>query len=115
MDVDRIRQWIAEDPDPQTADELATLLERATGEGPEAGSARAELADRFAGPLTFGTAGLRGALGGGPNRMNRAVVIRTTAGLAGWLAGRLDGAAPRVVIGYDARHGSHQLDRKSVV
>ncbi|WP_413450828.1 phospho-sugar mutase [Georgenia phoenicis] len=106
MDVDVVRSWIAEDPDPQTANELGVLLERATAGGPEADAARAELEDRFSGPLVFGTAGLRGALGGGPNRMNRAVVIRTTAGLAAWLSEQLGGAAPRVVIGYDARHGS---------
>ncbi|MCM3662299.1 phospho-sugar mutase [Georgenia satyanarayanai] len=106
MDVDVVRSWIAEDPDPQTANELGVLLERATAGGPEAHKARAELEDRFSGPLAFGTAGLRGALGGGPNRMNRAVVIRTTAGLAAWLSEQLAGAAPRVVIGYDARHGS---------
>ncbi|MBD8063157.1 phospho-sugar mutase [Oceanitalea stevensii] len=106
MDVDVVRSWIAEDPDPQTANELGVLLERATTGGPEAPEARAELEDRFSGPLAFGTAGLRGAIGGGPNRMNRAVVIRTTAGLAAWLNEQLGGAAPRVVIGYDARHGS---------
>ncbi|PYG00241.1 phosphomannomutase [Georgenia satyanarayanai] len=106
MDVDVVRSWITQDPDPQTANELGVLLERATAGGPEAHEARAELEDRFSGPLAFGTAGLRGALGGGPNRMNRAVVIRTTAGLAAWLTEQLGGAAPRVVIGYDARHGS---------
>ena len=112
MDVEAVRRWIAEDPDPRTADELATLLERAAaGDGSASAEARAELEDRFSGPLVFGTAGLRGALGGGPNRMNRAVVIRTTAGLTGWLADRLAGAAPRVVIGYDARHGSAQFAR----
>src|SRR5690625_5069911 len=109
MDVDAVRRWIAEDPDPRTANELATLLERATAGGPDAEQARADLEDRFSGPLVFGTAGLRGAVGGGPNRMNRAVVIRTTAGLVAWLADQLAGAAPRVVIGYDARHGSAQF------
>lgn len=109
MDVEVIRRWIAEDPDPRTANEVGTLLERATEDGPDAEEARAELEDRFSGPLAFGTAGLRGAVGGGPNRMNRAVVIRTTAGLAAWLSAKLDGAAPRVVVGYDARHGSDRF------
>ncbi|TNC20857.1 phospho-sugar mutase [Georgenia sp. 311] len=109
MDVEVIRRWIAEDPDPFTANEVGTLLEEATGDGPEAQEARAELEDRFSGPLVFGTAGLRGAVAGGPNRMNRAVIIRTTAGLTAWLTEQLDGAAPRVVIGYDARHGSERF------
>ena len=63
----------------------------------------AALRDCFAGPLAFGTAGLRGQLGAGPNRMNRAVVLRTAAALAGYLA---DSGGHSVVIGYDARHNS---------
>src|SRR6202035_5567956 len=70
-------------------------------------AAAAELADRFAGRLEFGTAGLRGAVAAGPNRMNRAVVRAATAALAGWLAGRDPAAASAgVVIGCGARHGS---------
>lgn len=98
---DRVRAWIAEDPDPETRAELTALLDGLDG-GDEA--ARAELADRFAGTLEFGTAGLRGALGGGPNRMNRLVVGRAAAGLVAYLdAEGLDGP---VVIGYDARRNS---------
>src|SRR6185436_20686990 len=67
-----------------------------------------DLADRFAGMLEFGTAGLRGALGGGPNRMNRAVVTRAAAGLAAYLNERGGGS---VVIGYDARHNSDVFAR----
>ncbi|MFC4554275.1 phospho-sugar mutase [Georgenia faecalis] len=118
MDVDAVRAWIAEDPDPDTARELTELLATATAapgpdspDGDAVVSATAELEDRFSGPLAFGTAGLRGALGGGPNRMNRAVVLRTAAGLAAFLAERLDGQPARVVIGYDARHGSAQFAR----
>ncbi|MEE6287627.1 phospho-sugar mutase [Georgenia sp. MJ173] len=106
MHFEDVRTWIAQDPDPQTAAELSELLAVAGGTGAEATEAVAELTDRFRGPLEFGTAGLRGALGAGPNRMNRAVVIRTTAGLAVYLTAQLDGQAPRVVVGYDARHGS---------
>lgn len=106
MDVEVVRSWIAQDPEPRDVAELESLLEAAAGSDDAAAQARAELADRFRGPLEFGTAGLRGALGAGPNRMNRAVVIRTTAGLAAYLGEQLDGGVPRVVVGYDARHGS---------
>ncbi|WP_084039415.1 phospho-sugar mutase [Demequina sp. NBRC 110053] len=108
--VERAQAWIDDDPDPETRDELARLIA-----GYQAGSsdAGAELADRFRGSLEFGTAGLRGAIGAGPNRMNRAVVIRAAAGLARYLTDALvelgiDGPA-RVAIGYDARHGSRQF------
>ncbi|TCC03740.1 phospho-sugar mutase [Kribbella soli] len=88
--------WLSEDPDPDTRAELKALL--------DAGDTT-ELADRFSGTLEFGTAGLRGAVGAGPNRMNRVVVIRAAAGLAAYLKakGLTDGP---VLIGYDARHKS---------
>ena len=68
------------------------------------------MTDRFAGRLEFGTAGLRGAVGAGPNRMNRAVVRGTTAALAGWLL-YVDPSAAQtgVVIGCDARHRSDEF------
>jgi phosphomannomutase len=118
--------WRDADPDPRTRDELTQLLQRARATGPgQAGTAPthaapthtalaeaalAELADRFAGRLQFGTAGLRGALGAGPNRMNRVVVIRAAAGLAAYLRGRVPGT-PRVVVGFDARHNSDVFAR----
>ena len=109
---DAVRTWIADDPDPQTAAHLADLLHLADGPEPTMrAAARTELADRFAGPLEFGTAGLRGALGGGPNRMNRAVVIRAAAGLVRYLLDELSGQPPRVVIGYDARYSSDDFAR----
>ena len=98
MDADvaaRVRVWIEDDPDPVARAELRELLDR----GDEA-----ELRDRFAGRLTFGTAGLRGRLRAGPNGMNRAVVRRAAAGLAAYL-----GAGRTVAIGYDARHGSRDF------
>ncbi|MGW3123048.1 phospho-sugar mutase [Streptomyces sp. NPDC001107] len=99
--IARANAWLAEDPDPETRDELAKLI--------EAGDVT-ELTDRFSGTLQFGTAGLRGELGAGPMRMNRSVVIRAAAGLAAYLnaKGQLGGL---VVIGYDARHKSADFAR----
>ena len=93
-----VEAWLDDDPDERDRAELRALLN--SGDG-------AELADRFAGRLTFGTAGLRGAVGAGPNRMNRAVVRAATAAVAGWL---LDGGGTRdVVVGCDARHRSDEF------
>jgi len=95
-------RWLAEDPDADTTIELDLLLDRAQAGEP---GALAELASAFAGPLTFGTAGLRGALGPGPARMNRTVVVHASAGLARYLLDR--GHAGRtVLVGHDARHHS---------
>jgi phosphomannomutase len=96
--VVQAREWLADDPDAQTRAELESLLSSSDP------AAAAELADRFSGTLQFGTAGLRGALGAGPNRMNRVVVIKAAAGLARYLLAA--GAQGPVVIGYDARHNS---------
>ncbi len=94
----RVEQWIAADPDPKTREELANLL---------AAGASDRLRELFATPLTFGTAGIRGQLGPGPARVNRVVVRKIVAGLAGWLCGLgRETAAAGVVIGHDARHGS---------
>jgi len=76
---------------------------------PAARAALAELQQRFAKELAFGTSGLRGAMGGGPNRINLAVVIRAAAGLMAYLRQRLDQARPKVVIGFDARRGSKEF------
>ncbi|MEV0268914.1 phospho-sugar mutase [Hamadaea sp. NPDC050747] len=95
-----VRAWIDDDPDPADRDELSALL--------DAGNT-AELADRFAGPLTFGTAGLRGPLRAGPNGMNLAVVRQAAAGLVSWLRANDTTADEPLVIGYDARRGSKQF------
>lgn len=97
----RAKVWLAEDPDAETREELAKLI--------DAGDT-AELAERFSGTLQFGTAGLRGELGAGPMRMNRAVVIRAAAGLAAYLKANGE-AGGLVVIGYDARHKSADFAR----
>ena len=85
--------WIAQDPDDETRAELTALLDD-----------EAALAERFGTRLAFGTAGLRGELGAGPNRMNRVLVAQAAAGFAAWLLAR--GGSPSVVIGYDGRKNS---------
>ncbi|MDQ1036518.1 phosphomannomutase [Streptomyces sp. V3I8] len=99
--IARAEAWLAEDPDAETREELAKLIDAED---------TAELTARFSGTLQFGTAGLRGELGAGPMRMNRSVVIRAAAGLAAYLKakGQTDGL---VVIGYDARHKSTDFAR----
>ncbi len=105
--LNEAREWAAKDPDPQTSASLLELV-RLVEEG--APAARQELEDSFRGTLQFGTAGLRAALGPGPNRMNRVVVRRAAAGLADFLLGAVGrtspGTRPRAVVGYDARYNS---------
>jgi phosphomannomutase len=91
----RAERWLAEDPDPDTRAELAAILKADDQDA---------LRERFDGQLEFGTAGLRGPLGAGPTRMNRAVVRRAAAGIAAYLTAQRTGGP--VLIGYDARHKS---------
>jgi phosphomannomutase len=99
----KVEQWISHDVDPATKAELQALL--------TAGNLK-ELEDRFAMSLEFGTAGLRGVLGGGPNRMNRAVVLRTSAGLARYLKATVPDVVKRgVVVCRDGRKLSEEFTR----
>jgi phosphomannomutase len=102
-----IAAWTAQDPDPETRQQVADLL-AAVESGDEA--AAEELTDAFTGRLEFGTAGLRGALGPGPNRMNRVVVGQAAAGLATYLLDHGQGGG-RVIIGCDIRHNSDVFAR----
>lgn len=102
---DRARAWMAGDPDPTTREALQEVLETDPG----------RLDDLVGARLEFGTAGLRGEVGPGPNRMNRAVVIRTTRGLADHLLAAVPDAANRgVVVGFDARPDSERFARDTV-
>ncbi|WAH98333.1 phospho-sugar mutase [Arthrobacter sp. MMS18-M83] len=107
-------EWAAQDPDPITA---AALTELAGLASSGVAAARQQLEDSFSGTLQFGTAGLRAALGPGPNRMNRVVVRRAAAGLAAFLkdavAAASPGTRPRAVVGYDARHNSEVFAAES--
>ena len=106
--ITRAHAWLAQDPDPETAAELGAIIERAVAGDT---SAIADLAGRFDSRLTFGTAGLRGELGSGPNRMNRVLVTQTAHGFAEFLLQRE--AKPSVVIGYDGRVNSDVFARDS--
>ncbi|MBN1093869.1 phospho-sugar mutase [Blastococcus sp. TML/M2B] len=97
------RAWA--DADPHEGDRAEILALVGSGDV-------AELGDRFAGPLTFGTAGLRGPLRAGPAGMNAAVVTRAAAGLGAWLAGS-GSAGGGIVIGFDARRRSDEFARIS--
>ena len=92
--INQVQQWIDQDPDPKTKVELENLL---------ADNNETELRSCFSGFLEFGTAGLRGKLGPGPSRMNRAVVTKTAAGLVTYMHKH---NLSSVVIGRDARYGS---------
>ncbi len=100
------RAWLRQDPDPETRDELAGLITRAGGGDTVA---VADLDDRFRTRLAFGTAGLRGELGAGSNRMNRVLVAQAAAGFAAYLREKSQGRAPTVVIGYDGRRNSRRF------
>ncbi|CAH6795025.1 Phosphoglucomutase [Vibrio chagasii] len=101
--------WLARDPDPRTREELQHLIDEGVHD---------ELEDRFTQRLEFGTAGLRGKVGCGPNRMNRLVIQETATGLGHYLIEHVANATMRgVVVGYDGRLDSKQfaIDTASVL
>ncbi|EKO3402403.1 phospho-sugar mutase [Vibrio fluvialis] len=99
--MQQVTQWLAKDPDPRTREELQALIDAQNLD---------ELQERFKSRLEFGTAGLRGKVGCGPNRMNRLVIQETAAGLGEYLIKQVDNAKMRgVVIGYDGRPDSQQF------
>jgi phosphomannomutase len=100
--IQQARSWIGQDPDAETVAELEKLI----SESDEAG-----LLDRFGQRIGFGTAGLRGLLGAGPNRMNRVLVAHAAAGISKYLKENFDD--PSVVIGYDARKNSDVFAKDS--
>ena len=107
--IDQVNDWLSQDPDLVTKKELIQLLEAANN---NEHSAIVELTDAFRAPLEFGTAGLRGALGPGPNRMNRVTVLQAIGGLVEYLKQK-GFVGKKVVIGYDARYNSDVFARDS--
>ncbi len=97
--------WLAQDPDVKTREELSDIIDALD---------LAALQSRFGSRLTFGTAGLRGELGAGPNRMNRVLVGQAALGLARYLlANAAESEVPSVVIGFDGRVNSNVFARDS--
>ncbi|MBI4883543.1 MAG: phospho-sugar mutase [Actinobacteria bacterium] len=95
--AEHARAWLAAEPDDDMREELQALIDGSSD----------DLTRRFTGRLQFGTAGLRGAIGAGPQRMNRLVVQQAAAGLVDYLLANVADAAQRgVLIGYDARRKS---------
>ncbi|MEF1254617.1 phospho-sugar mutase [Vibrio sp. M260112] len=99
--MEQVTRWLEKDPDPRTREELQQLIDQ---------QALTDLEDRFRQRLEFGTAGLRGKVGCGPNRMNRLVIQETASGLGQYLIQQVESAKTRgVVIGYDGRTDSKQF------
>lgn len=105
--MNNVSTWMARDPDPTTREELQQLIDA---------NDQAAIDDRFSSRLAFGTAGLRGIVGAGPNRMNRLVIQETALGLGTYLLQQVpDAAAKGVVIGYDGRPDSKQFATDTAV
>ena len=99
--IARAQEWLSIDPDPQTRKETEYLIEQAIEQQDSSG-----LSAQFNGRLHFGTAGLRGAIGAGPQRMNRALIRWVSLGLLDYLSTYTEGRKGRIVIGFDGRHQS---------
>ena len=106
--TDRVKSWIDVDPDPHTRDEASKLLTQA-----QETDDFTILRERFQGRLKFGTAGLRGQIGAGPQRMSSALIRQVTLGLARHLHTQSLPERPLVVIGYDGRHLSDIFAQES--
>jgi phosphomannomutase len=100
--IAKARSWQSQDPDAETKAELEALILAGDEQG---------LASRFGARLGFGTAGLRGELGAGPNRMNRVLVAQAAVGIARYLKANFDD--PSCVIGFDARKNSDVFAKDS--
>jgi phosphomannomutase len=100
--IAKARSWQSQDPDAETKAELEALILAGDEQG---------LTDRFGARLGFGTAGLRGELGAGPNRMNRVLVAQAAVGIARYLKANFDD--PSCVIGFDARKNSDVFAKDS--
>ena len=100
--IAKARSWQSQDPDAETKAELEALILAGDEQG---------LASRFGGRLGFGTAGIRGELGAGPNRMNRVLVAQAAVGIARYLKANFDD--PSCVIGFDARKNSDVFAKDS--
>ncbi len=104
--LERAQNWLEQEPDAETRNTLAALIESGDQE---------TLADCFYTSLQFGTAGLRGLIGPGPNRMNRSVVIRATAGLCEWVREQVPDAQDRgICIAFDGRRMSDTFARDAI-
>ena len=97
-------QWIANPYfDEATKEELKSIAEDEN-----------EIKERFYMDLEFGTAGLRGIIGAGTNRMNIYVVRRATQGLANYIA-KVDKKSQGVAIAYDSRHMSPEFAQEAAL
>jgi phosphomannomutase len=108
--INRAKEWLSVDPDPETRTETERLLKEALDTQDQT-----VLSAQFNGRLHFGTAGLRGAIGAGPQRMNTALIRLVSLGISDYLSLDTEGRKGRIVIGYDGRHKSHQFAQEAAL